>query len=451
MKEISVHVFSKTACVHNISEYRPVPFNSENYYSAKFPSIIMSNGTVWTPASIYLNHLLIEENKSQSLLESIASDLVDFLRFLDTNQLNILHFPPEREKRVTYRFQRNLLQRIRQGLIATSTARQRMNRILRFYDFLLTEEVFSISELKNRPYEQMRRYISCVSASGDVYNIQVESSNLRIRSSTRPFYGDEILDGGRLHPLEVKEKEIFLNYLDKHAPRDFQLICYMALYTGARIQTICTFRISHIKKLIETAIRSPIDNTLIIRVGGKSLIDSKGGYEQDLFIPAALVKDINNYIQSAEWKKRSSLSYYRNSEDNYVFLTRHGNPYYTSHKEIEDRNSRTLKSDKKFNVHRGHAVRQILAKIYKLMMDNKEEIREFSIHDLRATFGLDLLRSISNHIDDLNDIIPFIQKRMGHRNINSTIHYLKYVALSKSQETLDEKLQDILYRFKQHG
>ncbi|MDP6000436.1 site-specific integrase [Acinetobacter bereziniae] len=448
--------FSKSkAHINFITEYRPTYFNSASdsfdqmgsIYCPRFPSLIKSDNTVWHLASAYFNHLLIDQRKSTALLESVASDLIDFLRFLENTELDILYLPPKPEKRVTYQFHTSLLQRIRLGLISPSTARQRMNRILRFYDFLISENVFTSEELKNRPYEKIRTYVSCISATGDVYKKQVDTSNLKIRHSPRPSYGDEIIDGGRLHPLSMIEQQIFLKYLEQYGSRDFQLICYMALYTGARLQSICTLRAFHIKELLTKQMPNSVDDTYSIRIGGKSIIDTKGGYEHNLKVPAWLIQDIDQYLSSESWKQRASQSLYKVEDENYVFLTKHGNPYYTSIKEIEDRNLQLFSKKIKFSIHRGNAARQALTKLINLMHKNKEDIKTFTLHDLRATFGVNLLLSASKHVNDIDKILPYIQSRMGHRNIMSTIHYVRYIAYSKSNAEVDKKFEEILFDY----
>lgn len=441
------------ARINFITEYRPTYFKSETHsfdqmesiYCPRFPSLIKSDNTVWHLASSYFNHLLIDQRKSTALLESVASDLIDFLRFLEDTELDILYLPPKPEKRVTYQFHTSLLQRIRLGLISPSTARQRMNRILRFYDFLISENVFTSEELKNRPYEKIKTYVSCVSSTGDIYRKQVDTSNLKIRHSPRPSYGDEIIDGGRLHPLSQTETNIFLKYLEKYASREFQLICYMALYTGARLQTICTMRIFHIKETIAKQRVNSIDDTYTIRVGGKSIIDTKGNYEHNLKIPAWLITDINQYLSSESWRKKASKSLYKTKEENYIFLTKYGNSYYTSIKEIEDRNLKTVPNNIKSSIHKGNTARQALTKLINLMHRNKEDIRIFTLHDLRATFGINLLLSASKHVNDVDQILPYIQSRMGHRNIMSTVHYVRYIAFSNITNKTDEKFEKILF------
>ncbi|GAA5015437.1 site-specific integrase [Acinetobacter puyangensis] len=448
--------FSKSkAHINFIKEYRPTYFDSitnsfdqmESIYCPRFPSLIKSDNTVWHLSSNYFNHLLIDEKKSTALLESVASDLIDFLRFLEENELDILHLPPKPEKRVTYQFHTSLLQRIRLGLISPSTARQRMNRILRFYDFLIAENVFTPDELKNRPYEKIKTYVSCITSSGDIYTKQVNSSNLKIRHSPNPRYGNEIIDGGRLHPLSTIEQQIFLQYLEQYSSRDFQLICYIALYTGARLQTICTLRAFHIKELLTKQMPNSVDDTYSIRIGGKSIIDTKGGYEHNLKVPAWLIKDIVQYLSSESWKKRASQSLYKVEDENYVFLTKHGNPYYTSIKEIEDRNLQLFSKEIKSSIHRGNAARQALTKLIDLMHKNKEDIKTFTLHDLRATFGVNLLLSASKHVNDIDKILPYIQSRMGHRNIMSTIHYVRYIAYSQLNTEMDKKFEEILFNY----
>ena len=132
---------------------------------------------------------------------------------------------------------------------------------------------------------------------------------------------------------------------------------------------------------------------------------------------------------------------------NYIFLTKYGNPYYTSIKEIEDHNLQPFTKNTKYSIHKGNAARQSLLKLIYLMHKNKEPIRTFTLHDLRATFGVDLLLSASKHVHDMDQILPYIQSRMGHRNIMSTMHYVRYIAFSNLDNESDKKFEEILYKF----
>jgi integrase len=50
------------------------------------------------------------------------------------------------------------------------------------------------------------------------------------------------VDGGELSPLTVEEQATILKALQKSS-REYQLMFYLAFFTGARLQTICTLRI----------------------------------------------------------------------------------------------------------------------------------------------------------------------------------------------------------------
>jgi len=116
--------------------------NQENkgIYCLKMPVLIQSDKTLWELGNIYLQHLLIEKSCSQSTLDSCATELLDFLRFMEHSGLDILHLPDSIHERVTYRYNASLLQRLRQSTIKPSTANGKMRRVLRFYDFCIANE-----------------------------------------------------------------------------------------------------------------------------------------------------------------------------------------------------------------------------------------------------------------------------------------------------------------------
>lgn len=47
----------------------------------------------------------------------------------------------------------------------------------------------------------------------------------------------------------------------------------------------------------------------------------------------------------------------------------------------------------------------------------------------------------------MDQILPYIQSRMGHRNIMSTMHYVRYIAFSNLDNESDKKFEEILYKF----
>ena len=222
----------------------------ESISCLRMPVLIQSDKSLWELGNVYLQHLLIEKSRSQSTLESAANELVDFLRFLEHSGLDVLHLPDNIYERVTYRYKSSLLQRIRQSFTKPSTANGKMRRVLRFYDFCIANELFDKASLRNLPYTEIKHRFYISSDFGSNFQIEVSSSDLAISSPRRHISADDILDGGVLHPLNLNDQDIVKQYLRDTASREFQLMCYLSLFSGARIQTVCTIRVALLHKPI---------------------------------------------------------------------------------------------------------------------------------------------------------------------------------------------------------
>ena len=101
------HIYHSNACIDYIEnyiyEYKNNDQDSENnIYCLRMPVLVKSDKTIWEPANIYLQSLLIEKSASQSTIESSATNLLDFLRFLEHSNLDVLHLPDEQHERVTF-------------------------------------------------------------------------------------------------------------------------------------------------------------------------------------------------------------------------------------------------------------------------------------------------------------------------------------------------------------
>lgn len=441
-----------------LSEYRLYSYDSDNnsfiekagIYAPSFPVVIKSDGTVWDKAALYLNHLL-KEGKSSKLLKTVACDLLDFLRFMEEKEIDMLHAPIEKELRVTYWYRQGLI--FRENL-SRNTASQRIARIVAFYEYCFEKRLFTKEELKNRLpkhlsdkfYKKVKVNVWRNNAQGFAMQIQRETTDLSIPRKPRSGQASNaIQDGRQLHPLSPEEQEIFKAYLEVHGSRVFQLICSIAINTGARIQPICTLRISDIEKMKKGNIVKGSLKSLTI--GSTTTVDNKQDKRYSVFFPNWLVDELDNYIKSEEWLERARKSYYKNG-DNYVFLSKFGSALYTSKKEIKDRKERKYSTDKNFKEKSGESVRKCLNDIWLLMKKNGEPIRKFSIHDLRATFGLNLLKALDNtQLLTQHEILEEIKERMGHSSRLTTERYLNYYARNKAYEKVSEKYTEIIYRF----
>ncbi|MGK8801164.1 tyrosine-type recombinase/integrase [Acinetobacter seifertii] len=429
---------------HTYAEPSGREHSDQSFYCVRMPVIIQSDNTVWELGSVYIQSLLIEKSLTQSSIESTANALLDYLRFIEHNDLDILHLPASEPERVTYRYRAFLLSQIRQSKKRPSTNNQKINKVIQFYKFFIKNKLFHKDSLRNLPYEEVDRRITFTTEVGLTKEKIVQSTNISITVPRKHHSANTIKDGGVLHPLTDHEQNIVKQYLRDNASREFQLMCYLALHTGARLQTVCTLRVHNIKSLKDKK-PDPFDNTYALEVGGNTTIDTKFGISNIIKIPTRLVDELIKYSESKAWKDRAKLSYYGNSTNNYIFLTARGSSYYTSIQEIEDR--RISQSLKGFKPKRGLSVsihvNQMLKKI------NKEDIKvsPFSFHDLRATFGLNTLKILIRCGFKHDTALMYLKERMGHRYISTTMRYLEYAEFSENVISANTNLSEALNQF----
>lgn len=444
------HPYNSNAEIEYIYNYKYVNSNDNNQENAvvfclKMPTLIQSDKTLWELGNIYLHHLLIKKLHSQATLESVANGLIDFLRFLEHSSLDVLHLPDEIHERVTYRYKSFLLQRIRQNNIQPSTGRGKMNTVLKFYNFCIDNGLFDTASLSNKPYIQIKRRFNVPSNYGSTFQVEVLSSDLAISSTKYNLSSDEILDGGVLRPLNLDEQSLVKNYLEDTASREFQLMCYLSLYTGARLQTVLTIRVFNLKRLKEK-VPDKFDNAYSLLIGNGSVIDTKNGTQMQLKIPDWLVNDLIAYCNSKSWKNRAKSSYYGLSDENYIFLTSRGASYYTSIKEVEDRHaSGSLHG---FKQTRGLSIRPHIAQMIKKINKDKIQVNHFRFHDLRATYGLNTLNAMIRSGFGNDHALINLKERMGHRNISTTMKYLEYARFTSSVFEVNSSFSEALNNYK---
>lgn len=432
-----------------IKDFRPQRYDhkSSSFYTVddfkadRFPTIIKSDGETWQIASIYFQDMLIAQNKDSETIVNRANHLKNYLRFLEENSLPFEEFPFEQEKRPTYLYFKYLHEQIDCGVYSSSYASESIRNVIKLYKFCIEHKLFG-SHIKERAYKTLLTRITQKSQFGDRLTKEVETTDLAIKVKSRAVTSDEIIDGGRLHPLNISEQKILDKYLKK-APVELYLMCAFALHTGARLQTVCTIKKHHILDLKTNGKINSNDNTYSIKVG--RTIDTKNGAVYSLRIPVPIVDNLWNYVHSEEWIQRAELSFYGVSDDNYVFLSRYGNPFYTSKFEKIQR-AKDHFLDQKYSLQTGGAVRELLRKIQNEMKVHNEDIRHFSFHDFRATFGLNLLRKLLKQNCSPDQAMLYLKQRMGHKSIETTHIYMQFAGYEELSLTTNQQFEDMLYK-----
>ncbi|ENV69362.1 tyrosine-type recombinase/integrase [Acinetobacter towneri] len=422
----------------------------ENYGDAylEFPSIIQGDGH---PSEIFNLYLL---KKLQQTVQydfktfaSIAHQLVDFQRFLEDEQLDCLKFHKLKQSNAIFKYRTRLIEQANAGLISVSSARNRINAVVNFYRFLVTEDLVD-HQRYGIPFKDVYKYIAVDNEFGARRKMAIKSHDLAIHVPAKAPNPETIADGGELSPLTVEEQAVVLKALRKSS-REYQLMFYLALFTGARLQTICTLRI---KNLIDC---EPDSHGFInLLVGAGTGIDTKFQKSMRLLIPKWLVQDLKIYINSERACQRRQKSNLGDSDENYVFLTKFGTSFYTSKTEQQELTEQIKASDSsgvRLKLYDGEAVRSYLKVV--LLPEIRlidPQFKSFRFHDLRASFGMNLLESQLQHLPEGHSAmtaVEYVQARMGHTNISTTLQYLNYKSRLEWRSKIQHEYESSLMKY----
>ena len=404
---------------YRIRKSEDFPTNSYNH----FPIIINADGSPWEEANMFLLDKLKSVKRVPSkTLESNAGDLVMFKRWLDSEDIDYLRFPKRIMARPTYRFCAYLHEQINCSNIKYSTAKRRMSTVQLFYRWLKDirgvffenplwreKEVF-ISFKDNKGFSLSKKQITTDLAFKQVKNIT--------------NYSECIQDGGNLRPLSKEEQYALIEALKSIGNTEMTLSFMLALTTGARMQTVFTLRRRHFEQAINNS-----TNTVRINTGNGTYVDTKYGKNTVIHVPVWLYRRVGIYLQSQRAVKREQLSphIYESDDLQYAFLTKSGKPFYMAN------------SDPFVSVYRhpprGISVNAFIKQQLYPAMEKQGHLFQFRFHDLRATFGMNLLEdNLGQHtssLDGMNtnnlwSVLMLIQKRLGHSSITTTERYLNY-------------------------
>lgn len=392
-----------------------------------FPMILNSDGSLWEQANLFLlDSLKSVKRVSPKTLESKSVDLVMFKRWLDTEEVDYLSVPKRIMARPTYRFCAYLHELIRNGEIKSSTAKRRMGTVQTFYRWLKTCAGVTFDYPLWREKEV---FINFKDHKGFSLSKKQISTDLSFKqTNNNSDYEEYIQDGGKLRPLATTEQYQLVEALRNIGNSEMTLSFMFALTTGARLQTVFTLRHCHFEAEIPDTLK-----VVKINTGNGTLIDTKYGKNIVLHIPAWLYRRIQLYLGSKRAKTRNQLSrlVYESENYQYAFLTKGGRPYYMAN------------SDPFLTLYRhpprGISVNAFIRQQLIPELTSKGHIFSIRFHDLRATFGMNLLEDkikSTNHNstmgrellsgDALWSALMIVQKRLGHSSITTTERYLTY-------------------------
>ena len=387
-----------------------------------FPLVLNGDGSPWAEANLYILGLLDGyENPKMATVTSIAEDLAAFKRYLESQaSINWLQFPANRLLRPTYRFNGHLRTLCRSGEMAWSTARRRMAVVVRFYRWLVEEQVL-VPE--NPLWKEGEHYVHFTDSYGSSTSKKVVTTDLSIRAPAQddPFDG-HIDDGAKLRPLPANEQQWMLDALVSLGNTELTLIHLFALVTGARIQTILTFRVGDVINSRALPSQGPIR----FPVGPGTGIDTKQDKRLVLHIPVWFYEMLQTYALSDRARNRRLRAHGGDTHAQYLFLTTRAVPFYLSKHDNGGSRMSGLRHGKV-----GQGVRQYITD-YVLPAIRHEQGAGFHyrFHDLRATFGMNVLdeklRLVQAGEITLAEALNYLMTVMGHSSLTITQRYVNY-------------------------
>lgn len=389
-----------------------------------FPILLNPDKSLWELANRYLLHKLKSyELPNPRTLDTIACDLKDFKNFCNEEEIDYLDIPRKLSNPII-KYKKNLLFKLYNNQVSVNTIKRKLSSITCFYDWLIKHENIKF----NFPlWSDSESYISYSNDYGNKNYKKVKTKNINKISSTNNLstYDNSIIDYGRLHPLTKDEQIILIKILKECNNYEMLLSFIIALSTGARMQTVFTLRLKHFEREINND-----ENIVKIEIGYGTHCDSKFSKRNILFFPVWLYKKIQIYIKSekAIKKRNKSKHIFDNLNLQYLFLTSRGSPYYCS-------------KDDKYKIlypapPSGENIRMFINKTLKTKYTQKNLELNFSFHDLRATYGINLVDSYMPLLKEkkisLTQILNIVRERMGHSSLKTTELYLNYKVKSKN-------------------
>ena len=397
--------------------------NSRGYGFNLFPIVLDAIGAPWAEANIYLlNRIENSLSQNMSTYASIADSLTAYRYYLDETGIDWINFPAKKLSRPTYRYRGYLKLKIAIGEIAGTTAQRRMSAIISFYTWLEKEGVLSPA---HAPWKASDQYIDIIDSHGFKLTKVVTTTDLSIKVAKEyDPYEETINDGGKLHPLTKVEQGWLVDALLALGNTEMTLIHLFALLTGARIQTILTFRVQHILLKVD----NPNLTEIRIPAGPGTSIDTKNNKRIVLHIPVWFYEMLRTYALSERALIRRSMAKGGDNQNQYLFLSIRGTPLYQAKAETQLFNvSNTLRHAKT-----GQGVRQFIKErvIPFVRIKFNSSNFHYQFHDTRASFGMNLtdaqLGQVSKGEINLHQAREFVKIRMCHESSATTDKYLKY-------------------------
>lgn len=226
----------------------------------RLPQIFWSDGSPWLEANLYAHHRATIGMINLKTVKSNLGHLHKYAQWLEEQDFDWRHFPTLERDRVLIRWRKQLMElRDKYGLLASSTATQRMSATVNFYKFSKAHDLIGSDLPMWRDKLVPHRFHD---TNGFERTMLIASTDLAIPNRARPGLQ---LEGG-LEPLTEDQMHQLLAFTVQKGKtsRELHLMLLLGFFTGARIQTITDLR----RGTLDNAVSDPrVHGMFLLAVG----------------------------------------------------------------------------------------------------------------------------------------------------------------------------------------
>ncbi|QKJ66824.1 site-specific integrase [Deefgea piscis] len=357
----------------------------------RLPQVFWLTGEPWSELNLWALEMGRNRDVNLKTIHSLLEHLHKYANWLEQEQLDWRHFPQTKAHRVLVRFRGFLVEARDRRELSPSTTTARMNAVIRFYRYAASRNFISRDAPMWRDKSVVLPYFDAVGFERTMTRI---TTDISIPNRRRPGIR---LEGGLL-PLSEDHMVEMLQFAKESASEELYLMLLIGCFSGARLGTITTLRVSALNEAIRD---SQVSGMWIIPVGPGTGIASKFDVSGDLMIPDQLMTILKAYMTSRRHLERVIRA--NNANKSYLFLSRFNRPYKVAAVDREMVHFRR--------------VGQIAGLRF---------LQNFKFHQTRATYGTWLM-SICLSATSVKASIEFVKRAMHHKNESTTFGYITFI------------------------
>lgn len=425
-----------------LSSSQAYPIRRKRLYPPSIDAIhviVQPDGALWAEGCLYLFWCHCVKGLHHSTISNVAGDLSHMMNKLASGERDYNVFRGLPIERPTYFYKSELKIEIARGLIKRKVANRKIANMINFYKWKISDRDFKPDEEMWKAVIKHRRFTD---KFGVTQIQEITSTDLPFKVKDSIATGRFLRDGGRLFPIERESQKNLIQVLKELQNTEMLLAHIVSITTGMRMQSTLTLRHHNIVPGIGSESDPRKFDLHYIEIGEGTQVEAKNSKHQFVAIPAWVHNQLHTYINSVRHKERSMKSPITDNNTQYVFLTRTGRPYYVA------------EADRKFynySTETGSAIRQFIKTVMKKLVEQQTPL-SYSFHDLRATFGMNLLEDYMKQVKDgkMNqlELLDKLRQRLNHEDINVTLAYLKYredhPLLAQAQDEFEIHLETLI-------